>query len=549
MPARLLPADFDVSTLPDSERALVEALRAELDEEWTLVPRVVVAAPGKDGEIDLVAVSRTRGAILFEVKGGAVSLQQGRWLQNGRALDKSPVDQVVAAKHALVRRMRAMGVPLQGFFLLHAVCFPDVEDVPDEGLGPGCPARIVFTARALQWPKQAVWALADRPHAPVSDDELQRFLRALCPDVPAGAVASSYFASTEEQMHRATRDMLLVAKGADVNQRLLLTGGPGSGKTAVVRAWVEQAIARGERVAVMCFNKPVSTWLASKAADGAAYVGTFHELLTKLAAPLGQAVPSSPTPAWFADELPAFVAAHLHAIEQRFDTVIVDEGQDFLPHWLALLQSSLDERGPRRLLVAADPGQAINVERWQPPPDMMRLHLPVNLRNSRSIAAFARRFGGGEPYLHNVIGEPPAFVVANGRNERLKRVRGAVQEALAAGVPPAKILVVGVDHETAAELRGLPVERDSGFDPVRLVSWDERDEDSVVCESVRRAKGLEASAVVFVCRDAAPDPRRFGVGVSRARVRLCVIGPAALGETLGLSPAARPSAAAAPDGA
>ena len=530
--AVLLPADFDVSVLPHSERALVEALRRELDDEWTLVPRVVVAARGKDGEIDLVAVSRTRGAIVFEVKGGQITMVDGRFLQNGRVLDKSPLDQVVAAKHGLVARMRAMGVSLEGFYLQHALCFPDMEGVAENAFGVACPSRAIFTARALQWPRPAVEALVGAPHAPVVDAALTRFLKALCPDVPA-APSSPYFASTERRMHHATRDMLLIARGADVNRRVLLTGGPGSGKTAVVRAWVDQAVARGERVAVMCFNRPVSTWLASKASR-AAYVGTFHELCLRLATPLGHVPPQEGSAAYFRDELPGFVQANVGAIAERFDTVIVDEGQDFFASWFTLLESLLDPAGPRRLLVAADPGQAINIENWTPPDDMMRLHCPVNLRNAREIAAFARPFGGGDPYLHNPMGTKPRFLVAGGRKERSKLVRAAVTAALVDdGVPPARVMVVGVDRETVDEIKDVVIERPTGA-PVRLVRWDERDEDVVVCESVRRAKGLEATAVVFVCRDADPDPRRFGVGVTRARLALTIVGPQALGERLGL---------------
>jgi GTPase SAR1 family protein len=540
--AVLLPADFDVSVLPHSERALIEALRRELDDEWTLVPRVVVASRGKDGEIDLVAVSRTRGGIVFEVKGGQIAVVDGRFVQNGRVLDKSPIDQVVAAKHGLVGRMKAMGVSLAGIYLQHALCFPDVDAFDEDAFGVTCPARAIFTAQKLQWPRQAVEALVGPPHAPVADATLSRFLRAVCPDVPQAASSSTsssassssrYFVSTERDMHRATRDMLLIARGADVNRRILLTGGPGSGKTAVVRAWVDQAVDRGERVAVMSFNKPVSTWLASKASR-AAFIGTFHELCMKLARPLGHQPPEKATPAYFRDELPGFVRTRVEQVPERFDTVIVDEGQDFFPHWFALLESLLLPTGPRRLLIAADPGQAINVEDWTPPDDMMRLHCPVNLRNSREIAAFARPFGGGEPYLHNPLGPRPRFVVAGGRKERSKHVRAAVAAAvLDDGIPPARVLVVGVDHETAGELRDVVVERPDGA-PIRLVPWDERDEESVVCESVRRAKGLEATAVVFVCRDDAPDRRRFGVGISRARLALTIVGPETLGRTLGL---------------
>ncbi|HEY5664089.1 MAG TPA: UvrD-helicase domain-containing protein, partial [Ilumatobacter sp.] len=54
---------------------------------------------------------------------------------------------------------------------------------------------------------------------------------------------------------------------------------------------------------------------------------------------------------------------------ERFDTIIVDEAQDFSPIWIELLTRLLDPDGPRRLLMLADESQEV-YERGFTVPDM-----------------------------------------------------------------------------------------------------------------------------------------------------------------------------------
>ena len=48
---------------------------------------------------------------------------------------------------------------------------------------------------------------------------------------------------------------------------------------------------------------------------------------------------------------------------ERFDTIVVDEAQDFAPEWLDLLERLLDPDGANRLLLVADAKQIVQLGR------------------------------------------------------------------------------------------------------------------------------------------------------------------------------------------
>ena len=149
--AFLIPEDFDFGPLEPSERRTVELLLEGLSDDWVILPKVGVVLARGDYEIDVVAVSSTRGVVLIEVKGGSIKVRASVWFQNGHRLKRSPGEQVLEAKHALARRLDKMKVDRRGLFMRHAVAFPDVGEAPEEGIGPDLPREVILTEAGLKW--------------------------------------------------------------------------------------------------------------------------------------------------------------------------------------------------------------------------------------------------------------------------------------------------------------------------------------------------------------------------------------------------------------
>ena len=527
--ARLLPADFDLSSLEPSEQRVCKALVAGLDDSWFVIPRVPVVAEGKDGEIDIVLVSAERGVLAVEVKGGLIRIEKGRWYSYDHPLKRSPTEQVQQNKHLLLKRLKSAGVDTQGLFMLHVIALPDVGSVPSEGLGTDTPAETVFAKPELQYPTEAVQKLL-RPHAPVPPQRLQRFLAALRPDVVLDSSEGGVLQAARGRLDEQTKVHLAGVEGLDVNQRVLVTGGAGTGKTMLAVRWARRAVQRGERTLVVCFNKPIAERTKRSLEGSGAMVSTFHDVLVQLLEPHGFRIGANPTPEYWRDALTDALAFHAGSVGTPFDTIVVDEGQDFYAHWFDALQCLLDPQGPQRLLVLADPAQAIYVRPWQPPSGMVQMPLVHNLRNCGSVAKVVKRLGGSEPLPSSPFGDAVLHLDAGGHAEVRARVRAALQRLCEEyGVPFSQIAVL----TTRSDIRDqLLRESPDGFP---LARWEDRGEDNVLCETVQRTKGLERTAIVLVDLSGAPDPVLLYVGCSRAVSSLCLVGPPALAHAAGVT--------------
>lgn len=529
--ATLLPADFDLAKLAPSEQRVCSSLLSGLDETWFVVPNVAILVEGTDCEIDVVLVSANRGVIAVEVKGGVISIEKGVWIQNGRPLTKSPTQQVTKAKHNLIKRLRTTGVELDGMFVCHAIALPDVGSVPADGLGTDTPHEIVFAKPQLEFPTRAVDQLL-REQKPVPPQRIAKLLAALRPDIALEGNEGQVLQWAGKRLDDETRVHLANIQGLDKNRRVLVTGGAGTGKTMLVLDWAKRAIERGERTLVVCFNKPIADQLQRTLAGTDAMVGTYHDIAVRLLEAHGFRVGASPTPEYWRTVPTDALAFHAERIGTPFDTIIVDEGQDMYPHWFQSLEHLLDPRGPRNLLVVADPAQALYVAPWIPPADMMELPLVYNLRNCGAIAKLVQRLGGPTPLPSAPLGDAVTHLYAGGHKEARKRVRDLVHElSQTYGIPFIQIAVLTTHIKVRDALLAEPIEG------CPLVRWSDRSEDAVLCETVQRTKGLERTAVILVDMSDEPDKVVLYVGVSRAVSVLRLVGLPALARAVGVAPA------------
>jgi hypothetical protein len=85
-------------------------------------------------------------------------------------------------------------------------------------------------------------------------------------------------------------------------------------------------------------------------------------------------------------------------------------------------------------------------------------------------------------------------------------------------------------------ITGTSAERDLFYNldtpQFQFSKWENRAEGSVACETVKRAKGIEASYVIFATLNLEIKENEVYVGASRARTNLVVIGPTELVDEL-----------------
>lgn len=533
---RLIPDDFELSSIQQSERRVLEALIAGTDSGWLLLPQVLFVDGGRDGEADVVALHAAYGAVVLEVKGGSITARDGAWFQNERRLAKSPTEQAVRAKYALLEKVRQVADADDAgvLWFTHAVAFPDAGSVPDEWLGPDLEPRMILTAQELAWPDRALEALLDRRPRPASPIVMRSILRALRPKLEFGTDLGPHLKISSRRLDEHTEDVLHTAEGLDANLRVQVEGPAGSGKSRLAIHWARRASARGERVLLMCFNAPMGAIFAlAFEDDDNVTAGNFHQTALRLLESTGFAVPENPSKEFWDDEIATALLDRRAALGAGFDTIIVDEVQDIRPHWFPAIEDLLDPNGAGRLYRLGDPSQNVYRVEAEGSDGWVKFPLTTNCRNTKAIAAVAQRLGGGETFPTSPEGPPVHFVPVKAVKELRKRLGNELLTLRREhGIAPSDIAVI----TTRASLRDEILDPPLAAAP--LVRWQDRDEGSVVCETAHRLKGTEWQAVIVASLEPVTSswlPEVLYVGVSRATTLLSVIAPAETGALLGLT--------------
>ncbi len=334
MASGLYPRKSPRPTSSRAEQALHRALTTGLPAGWTAWHSLRVrTAKGYLGEGDFVIAVPGRGVLVVEVKGGAIEQRDGHWFQNGRRLARMPLDQAHDYRTTLLNALRDRGVRDLPFFAV-AVAFVDTPF--SAGPTQSDLRGAVLGQQDLTYIREALSEMAERL---LSDKRVpgdSRWLDVLhelwgetwTPHLALG----DRIRLREEELVPLDADQLAVLDAVEDNDRMLVRGGPGTGKTLLARDACRRFAARGHRPALLCSTSALATALRAGGLDSAFTVRALAADLLELAGvTLADGAPRS---AWSADtweQAPAIAADTLAALgpaRERVDAVVVDEGQD-----------------------------------------------------------------------------------------------------------------------------------------------------------------------------------------------------------------------------
>lgn len=499
----------------------------------------------KEGETDFVILIPSHGMLVLEVKGGVIDYDEvgrkwNRVLGSRLKPIQDPFEQANRNTHYLEKEIKKRGY--QGakslpFGFGYAVVFPDCNYCG--ATPPGSDPSIIFSANDLPFLDRKIknaltqWIRRDKPN-PLSRDDMAKIQQAISPRFNLLPVLFRKVEEQEEKLFRLTSDQknLLVFLGE--KKRACIKGVAGSGKTMLAQAQADKFADAGKSTLLVCYNKILAQWVTDSIAveyKDKITVKHFHGLCSdwcrKAKIPFNP--PFENSDEYWKETAPDLLIDAIDFVDQKFDAVIVDEGQDFYPNWWMPLEMINSEGDEGAMYVFYDPKQNLFVDQAGSLPALGEpFTLPVNCRNTRSIANLCSEILDVEiPTKDDApTGEKPEIIKLDSDYDIKKRVERYIHDWINKGkLNPKQVAILSPNKLSNTSLKGMTKVKGVALtDDIQV--W--KDNRAILFSTVRGFKGLEADAVILM--DVPSEGESFNfkqpdyyVACSRAKHLLVVI--------------------------
>lgn len=467
------------------------------------------------GEIDFL-ICGPEGLFVLEVKGGGVSCRDGFWETQNRygqteRLTESPFKQAEGALHGLRRRLPASAA--NALVIGYGVVMPDVQCLPASAEWD---RATVADARDFiqfeRWLEKMIahWRGKDHRKPTATHDQLRTLRQFLRPDFEAVVQLHQSAQEVEKRIARLTEDQIGLIDIVEANDRVICSGGAGTGKTMLAQELAKRWSSQGMRVALACH----SPWLKA--------------YLAKLATPAVSVT--------LVDSI--HVTAKRAGIDQ-FDALIVDEGQDLLNmeslgrldnalrggiengHWCFFL----DRNNQSGLCGEYSPDAYDYLKSFAP----AKIPLKTNCRNTLPILSRIQNTLNADLGTSGV-GDGPAVreITVATPTEAACALQKELDRLLNRdGFSPSEIVVLSQKSFRNSCVALLPDQSDLRIRELDEYSPHGRGNNNIGFAQIENYKGLESPVVVLVDLPTpsanSPDRVFQYVGMSRARALLSMI--------------------------
>jgi hypothetical protein len=503
-------------------------LKAGLPDDYTVYHAVhwtnVEGRHAIYGEIDFVIANQAGDLLVIEQKTGALDeTAEGLAKRHEGKARLISVQMARTAESLRAKLARSLdGAEIRLDYLLHC---PDHRVLAPTTAGLS-PERIVDASRRDRLCAVIQDILPRGTHSSMSA-RVDRFLRDI---IRLEVDVSALIGQARTLVTRLAGGLAHWARQLDIEPyRLRVTGTAGSGKTQLALAEYREAVEHGRRPLYVCFNRPLADHFNRIAPQGG-LICSFHTLCDQLLRTAGRK-PDFSQPDAFArlvDEAEALAvpAGFL------FDTVIVDEGQDFDARWRDMVLR-LAKPGAR-VLWLEDPMQ--NLYGNTPPelPGWVRLRAQSNFRSPRPVVGFLQTILPDDAHIdaQAPVLDADVEVLSYHDEESLARaVKQGIRKCYSDGFRQEDVALLSYHGHRSSQvlqkdrLGPHTLRRFTGrYD---LFGQPEYSAGEVLTESVYRFKGQSIPAVVFTEIDFETldeqAVRKLFVGATRATLKLILI--------------------------
>lgn len=512
------------------------------------------------GEIDFVVLAPKLGIFCLEVKSGRVERKNGIWKftnRFGKSVEKnrSPFSQAREGMFSIkevIRRKFGLGSRLDKLLFSYGVMFPHIEFIAN---GIEEEQYQIYDRNSRSFPisnyiekiSSSTRKKAEQNHRFNTNEsmptikeinELANFLRG---DFEKIVTVNTLVTDRESELNAFTQEQYSCLDQLNENNRCLIQGAAGTGKTMIAMESARRSIAENKRVLFLCYNSILSDWLKTELVydKDQLIIDNFHGLLFNLCKENNFQIKNSDQDFFFKNDLPLMA---LEAIDKGsirpFDTLIIDEGQDLITaEYLDVLDALLigGIAGGKWQIFCDFEYQAIYtkaskremLDKLESRSSFTNFKLNINCRNTRQIGEEVSLICGIEKlsYLVNKMeGFSVGYHFYNNSDEEQSILENLLIKFQEDKIPPNKITILS-PHKLEFSIVNKLDRNAYKIEDYKSKQINSKNL-STNFATIQSFKGMENSFIILVDIDLTKSEeilKLLYVGMSRARFGLQVI--------------------------
>lgn len=543
--AKMFPNSFPEESLSSGEKKVFEHLKNNAPADWMVLhsfrlpkhPTVVF------GEADFIVIAPKFGIFVLEIKSGGVGFNGSEWVFINRNHEMSykkrgPFQQgreaMFSVEKILLEKL-GRGFGRTDILYGYGVIFTDESNFPTNTITEDETWRLYQKTDQLDYTGfikklkknfiDELLLLGKAIPSELSVDDANRIAKALRPSIDCVVPLKSFSKATEDEIISLTEEQYSCLDDIEINERMVVTGGAGTGKTLIA---VEEArrCSANEKVAFFCYNKNLADFIKNNLQREEIVVYSLHSYMTKIC---GEQINEfEKSDEFFLEILPQLAIDAAKDKGILFDRIIVDEFQDvcireYLLFFDIILKNGLMDGaftfyGDFARQAIYHEGASLKVLK-----DFTyyaRKHLSINCRNTRYIGNELVNITGYDDkhYLLKITGEPVDYYVWDTEEEQSKKLSECIKELKKKGFKASSIMILSPKKRERSVV--------NYFDKDEFIIGNYgKDSDAYLAmySTVHAYKGLESEIVILSDVEDYSDISIMYIALSRARSKLIVL--------------------------
>lgn len=485
-------------------------------------------------EADFIVVTRN-GILCLEIKGGRVSCENGVWAFENRHgkidyKNEGPFDQAAGALFALKKVLTNKLPWISKASFATGVVFTDIT-FNNKGVSviPEIQYDYSSTLRFDDYMEKCHNYWDSRRHTRCSyltEYEIEQIKAVIRDDMHFVPSLNCVANSIEENLIRLTQEQVSVLDALEDNNKILINGPAGSGKTLLALEYARRCASLNKRVLFLTYNKLLSQYLSDINHNENIKIKHFHGLITEYVVIDSSKINDSN---YFSDILPKKFLQVLSSNRiAPYDVLIIDEGQDLFNLDYFAIFDKLLRKGlyNGQWMFFYDTNQNLFVgRRFQKSLEALKNYNPINYkltkncRNTEPIAKFNKYISGIEPGKAIVEGEQVEIIEYN--NSTISKTIDAIVDKLSDSE-------IGLDEITIISPntleRSILSEYEGKYSLEKFTG--NRSGDKLCVATIQSFKGLDSKIVIAVDLENIVDSGKsimLYTLISRARAMLYIV--------------------------